>query len=192
MPTKTSRRAVLGGIAAAPEPPATAHATATAVNPPRDLDWSAVASRLEQIVDILRRSYVNTGWQLDETAAARAIAYCRRRAAGGRSSGSAEMAIIDFVGNHGQSLDWVFCGDLGGMICIWPAALIGPRCHAGGSAWRELCGSDTGSQSEQNSPLSEDIHTQCRVGVMVWWTARLIAPINRMPMPGAGDPASGT
>jgi hypothetical protein len=27
---------------------------------------------------------------------------------------------------------------------------------------------------------------------MVWWTARLIASINLVPMPGAGGPASGT
>jgi hypothetical protein len=24
---------------------------------------------------------------------------------------------MDFFHSHGQSLDWVFCGDIGGMIC---------------------------------------------------------------------------
>jgi hypothetical protein len=55
------------------------------------------------------------------------IAYCRRRAAGGKESAKAETEINEFLGGHGQSLDWVFLGDPTGMITALAMAAGSPR-----------------------------------------------------------------
>jgi hypothetical protein len=76
-----------------------------------------VLARAEQVVEALRKAYVCDGWAVDEQAAARSLQYFRSRAAGRPDDGDEWMATVQFIGSHGQSLDWVVGGDPGGMIC---------------------------------------------------------------------------
>jgi hypothetical protein len=85
------------------------------------MDWNGICHRLEKVVEILRTSYVCDGWQLDNAAAERSLAYVRALASGASEDEISLQALIDFVGRHGQSFDWVFRGDSGSMIC-WAAA----------------------------------------------------------------------
>jgi hypothetical protein len=77
----------------------------------------ASLARAKQIVDLLSTCYVREGWKIDETAAERALAYCRANAKDGSDPDDGRKAALDFFHSHGQSLDWVFCGDIRGMIC---------------------------------------------------------------------------
>jgi hypothetical protein len=43
--------------------------------------------------------------------------YVRKYAKDGSDPDEGRKAALDFFHSHGQSLDWVFCGDIGGMIC---------------------------------------------------------------------------
>jgi hypothetical protein len=84
-----------------------------------DAGQSAYASleRAEQVVDLLRTRYIRQGWKIDEEAAERALAYCRAYAVDGSDPDDEREAAYDFFGSHGQSLDWVFLGEHGGLIC---------------------------------------------------------------------------
>jgi hypothetical protein len=73
--------------------------------------------RAEQIVELLTTCYVREGWKIDEAAAERALAYCRKYAEDGSDPDDERRAAMDFFHSHGQSLDWVFAGDIRGMIC---------------------------------------------------------------------------
>jgi hypothetical protein len=74
--------------------------------------------RLEQMVDFLRYHIVCDGFQMDEEAAERALQYFRRWAAEDQYEDLEEWeATIDFLADHGQSLDWVLFGDPAAMIC---------------------------------------------------------------------------
>jgi hypothetical protein len=66
----------------------------------RSPDWSAIADRTEAIIDTLT-SY---GVTVDRDAAAKAVAYCRSRAAGGAEDLEAEANMDGFLHAHGQSL----------------------------------------------------------------------------------------
>jgi hypothetical protein len=48
---------------------------------------------------------------LRDYGAARAIDYCRRKAAGAENNEESEGEMIDFLIAHNQPLDWVFVGD---------------------------------------------------------------------------------
>ena len=56
-------------------------------------DWSAAADRLEIIIDCLTNLGVAAEVTVDQAAGARCVEYCRRRAAGGRESKSAEIEL---------------------------------------------------------------------------------------------------
>jgi hypothetical protein len=73
--------------------------------------------RAEQIVELLSTCYVREGWKIDKAAAKRALAFVRGYAKDGSDPDDGREAALDFFPSHGQSLDWVFCGDIGGMIC---------------------------------------------------------------------------
>jgi hypothetical protein len=73
--------------------------------------------RAEQIVELLSTCYVREGWKIDKAAAKRALAYVRQYAKDGSDPDEGRRIAMDFFHSHGQSLDWVFCGDIGGMIC---------------------------------------------------------------------------
>jgi hypothetical protein len=77
---------------------------------------AASLPRAEQIVELLSTCYVREGWKIDKAAAKRALAYCRAYAKDGSDPDDERKAAMDFFHSHGQSLDWVFCGDIGGMI----------------------------------------------------------------------------
>jgi len=79
---------------------------------PRIVDWSAAADRIEIIADCL----TNVGKAVDREAAARAVEYCRRVAAGEPENEPADIEMTKFVRAHGQSLDWIFFGDPRCMI----------------------------------------------------------------------------
>ena len=80
-------------------------------------NWAATADRIETILDCLTNRAVSMTVTMDRGAAKRAVEYCQRRAAGADEDTDAEAEIIEFLGKHGQSLDWVFRGDPTGMIC---------------------------------------------------------------------------
>jgi hypothetical protein len=113
------RRAVLAGIMAAAAVPAAAAlpAAATTVDPLSVAGRHAALARAEEIVSLLRISYVREGWQIDEAAAQRTLAFFRRYAEDGSEPDDERKVALDFLHSHGQSIDWVLCGDHGGMIC---------------------------------------------------------------------------
>lgn len=80
-------------------------------------EWEAVASRLEFVVDCLTNRAVAATISMDRRIAARAIDYCRSRAAGAEENPEREVEITEFLRAHNQSLDWVLLGDASGMIC---------------------------------------------------------------------------
>jgi hypothetical protein len=91
---------------------------ALAVKPdPTGLDRPAALARMEQVVDLLRTCYVREGWKIDNEAAESALAFMRQFAKDGSEPDDGREATLDFLYSHGQSLDWVLCGDVGGMVC---------------------------------------------------------------------------
>jgi hypothetical protein len=107
-------------LALATIPPALA-ANAPAGSPANQLNDPSEACAdlacVEQIVDLLRTCHVREGWKIDDAAAERALEYSRQYAKDGSDPDEGRKATIDFLHSHGQSLDWVFCGDVGVMIC---------------------------------------------------------------------------
>jgi hypothetical protein len=78
---------------------------------------AASLPRAEQIVELLTTCYVREGWKIDKAAAKRALAFVRKYAKDGSDPDEGRRVAMDFFHSHGQSVDWVFCGDIGGMIC---------------------------------------------------------------------------
>jgi len=78
---------------------------------------AAALKRAEEIVDLLRTRYVREGWKIDDAAAEQALSYFRGWAADGSDDDDLREAAIRFLSSHGQSLDWVIDGNIGGMIC---------------------------------------------------------------------------
>jgi hypothetical protein len=74
-------------------------------------------ARAKQVVELLSTCYVREGWKIDEAAAKEALAYCSGYVKDGSDPDDGREAAMDFFRSHGQSLDWVFDGDVGGMIC---------------------------------------------------------------------------
>jgi hypothetical protein len=83
-------------------------------------DWSAIADRMQFVFETLTGdTYGATTVAVDYAAANRAIAYCRRVAAGAEEDESPDgpwAEMLDFLSRHNQCLDWVLCGDPAGMI----------------------------------------------------------------------------
>src|SRR5260221_4960272 len=77
----------------------------------------ASLARAKQIVELLSACYVREGWKIDEAAAKQALAYCQAYAKDGSDPDEGRRVAMDFFHSHGQSLDWVFCGDIGGGVC---------------------------------------------------------------------------
>jgi predicted nucleic acid-binding protein len=81
---------------------------------------AAIVSRAEQVVELLRSKYVADGWQLNEQRAADFLDALRRLDF--ENDDSLEMkSVLDWVHDHGQSLDWIFQGDVAAMICAGAA-----------------------------------------------------------------------
>ena len=115
MPKSTSRRAAL--VFAAGAAPA---AVAVALPSPAiamDNRQSATLARFEQLLNVLHTRHIADGFTVDETAADQALGFFKRRANGDRTDDVAgEQSAIDFIRSHGGSLDWVFDGDLEGLL----------------------------------------------------------------------------
>jgi hypothetical protein len=97
--------------------------TAPTISPP---DHHAILARAEQMIDLLRTCYICDGWHgkgLDEVAAERMLQYFRRLADGAPEDDQDPEweAAVAFVGDHGQSLDWILLGDPSGLICLGAA-----------------------------------------------------------------------
>ena len=131
----TSRRALLAG---APAVAAAALAAATVTNAiaiaqakAASLDWPAIVMRADGMIAGLRNYYGPNKWTAaDEEAAGRVLKYFRD---GAPDNEDEWTATIEFIGRHGQSLDWVFYGDPGTMeysswlpIHCAPLQILGP------------------------------------------------------------------
>jgi hypothetical protein len=82
----------------------------------------AVLARFEHAIELLRSRHVAGDFSVDEVACARALAYFRRAAAGRSPEGDAdEKLVIEFLGRHGLSTDWIFLGNPAPMICAGAA-----------------------------------------------------------------------
>jgi hypothetical protein len=87
---------------------------------PTPLDHHAILARAEQMIKLLRTRYICDGWHgkgPDEAAAERTLRHFRALASGAPDDDQEKEAAIRFFLEHGQSLDWIFVGDLSGMIC---------------------------------------------------------------------------
>jgi hypothetical protein len=76
----------------------------------------ATLARFEQMLEVLRANYICAGWRMDETEVELALQYFRRLARGGREMAREREAALQFLRDHGQSLDWICDGDVRGMI----------------------------------------------------------------------------
>src|SRR4051794_21180193 len=79
------------------------HSTAKA----DDFDQAGMLERLEQAIHALRTGHVCDGWTLDEAAAARSLAYCRKLASNPTTDDDEEWALQKFIKDHGLSFDWI-------------------------------------------------------------------------------------
>jgi hypothetical protein len=79
--------------------------------------------RMEYIITTLATYVVAEGWHESWLSgplpkrAADVMAYVRGRAAGKRENAALEAEVNAFIKDCGQSLDWIFGGDVRGMIC---------------------------------------------------------------------------
>jgi hypothetical protein len=78
---------------------------------------------MEYIITTLATYVIAEGWHESWESgpmpkrAADVMAYLRARAAGGRENAAQGAKVNAFIADCGQSLDWIFDGDLRGMIC---------------------------------------------------------------------------
>lgn len=120
-PARPSRRGFLmntivsaASLASAAAIPSPSVAKASDIN-----QAAATLARCEQVVDTLRTKFICQGWTMDEAGAQRALSYFRNPVVTGPGEDDdyAYWEAEAFLRDHGQSLDWVLDGDLGGMIC---------------------------------------------------------------------------
>lgn len=86
--------------------------------PQKTLDFKAALDRAESLVSCLRDGHVEDGFIPNEHSAERMLHYFRKEVEKEGSSTDEEFdAVVDFCNEHSQSLDWLFFGDPGVMIC---------------------------------------------------------------------------
>jgi hypothetical protein len=96
----------------------------------------ATLARFEQAIEILRDRYICAGWELDEEGAERALKYFRRIAQPGRRDENRDFRfVIAFLHDHELSYDWIFRGDVTGLIVA--SAATSARAARPGAAERE-------------------------------------------------------
>ena len=81
----------------------------------RCAEWTAIADRMQLVVETLTSDYYGDSILVDYAMAHRVIAYCRRVADGRREdnrSGGPFYEMITFLAMHNQSVGWVMGGDL--------------------------------------------------------------------------------
>jgi hypothetical protein len=133
-----SRRAILAGAASVSALAVPAAAAAVAAPPaspalaaPAADDRAATVARAEQIVELLRGCFICEGWALDEERAGVFLANVRQL---DPQDGDALPPIIEWVSDHGQSLDWIFRREVDGMICGLAASWASCDAHLDSSA----------------------------------------------------------
>lgn len=77
-------------------------------------DTYGAQHRAREIVRTLGERIVRDGWVFDRTRAARFLNNIRKL---DPDDGDAMEPIVEWVSDHGQSLDWIFCGNPSVMIC---------------------------------------------------------------------------
>ena len=92
-----------------------AAALSTAAAAPAIDSREAMVARAQQLVEVLANSYVREGWKLDAARAAQFVECVRTF---DESDGECPkfVMLLDWMHDHGQSLDWLIDGDVGGMI----------------------------------------------------------------------------
>lgn len=85
-------------------------------NPESDAELRAI-----EIVGVLQQRHVRDGWLFDTK---RAVQFVKNVRELDPNDGDAMLPIIEWVSDHGQSLDWIFRGDPSVMICA--AAAVTP------------------------------------------------------------------
>jgi hypothetical protein len=65
------------------------------------------------MIDALRAP----GWLDSEERAARFLRYLERCATGKRDNAEWQEAVVDFLRDNGQSLNWLLTGDVKALIC---------------------------------------------------------------------------
>lgn len=78
------------------------------------MDRSAIVARAEEMIKTLSGSHVRQGFSLDQEAAASMLRYCQFGDFNGDDPGF--EAVLKFCSDYNQSLDWLFCGDVGSYI----------------------------------------------------------------------------
>lgn len=140
MSEKLNRRAILAGAAALPAlagaaavPALTVPAIVNAAPLPADTR-AATVGRAQQLVDLLSDRYVCAGWHeaFDKERAAKFLAAVQTE---DYSEYTEATAFVNaWMRDHGQSLDWLYDGDLLGMItgaaAQSPAAAVLTPAHA--------------------------------------------------------------
>jgi hypothetical protein len=121
-PTNLSRRAIMCGVAALPAATVPALLPSEAAAAPAIDSREAMVIRARQIVDVLGRCYVREGWKLDTDRAGQFIENVRT------FDGDADVGdcpkftmVLDWMEEHGQSIDWLFIGRVDQMIATHAA-----------------------------------------------------------------------
>jgi hypothetical protein len=93
--------------------------TEAAATPAIDSPEATVA-RAQQLVEILGNCYIREGWKLDGDRAAKFVENVRTFDEHDGECPKFRM-VLDWMHDHGQSLDWLFTGDIGGIIATQTA-----------------------------------------------------------------------
>jgi hypothetical protein len=81
----------------------------------------AMVARAQQLVEVLGNSYVREGWKLD-TARAAQFVECVRTFDENDGECPKFVMVLDWLHDHGQSIDWLATGDIGSLIARQAAA----------------------------------------------------------------------
>jgi hypothetical protein len=121
-PTNLSRRAIMCGVAALPAITVPALLPSEAIAAPAIESREAMVARAEQLVGLLGSCYVCEGWKLDADRASQFVESVRTFDENWGECPKFRMTL-DWMHDHGQSLDWLFDGDPAGLITSSAAAL---------------------------------------------------------------------
>lgn len=82
-------------------------------------DAKAILRRYKQITAALAERFVMAGWKeaYRKEDADRFLRYLERRAKGSGRHGKTENELRDFLYLHGQSIDYLYAGNIGVMVC---------------------------------------------------------------------------
>jgi hypothetical protein len=112
--SKLSRRALIGSASSLPALAIPAASLAAPANP---RNREAIFARAEQMVEILRDRFVCEGWHegFDQQRASEFLDSVRQQDYSAEDDPKL-ATITTWVSDHGQSLDWLYCGDPSGLI----------------------------------------------------------------------------